>query len=59
MDNNKLKLLLDAAEEINRENLKTKSSNFAINMKNQSRYSYDYLKIDTLTNARVLVKEKI
>ncbi len=59
MDNNKLKLLLDAAEEINRENLKTKSSNFAINMKNQSRYSYGYLKIDTLTNACVLVKEKI
>jgi hypothetical protein len=68
MDNNKLKLLLDAAEEINRENcenLKTKCSrhtNFAINMKNQSRYSYDYVKIDTLTNACVLVtkvKEKI
>ena len=60
MNNNKLKLILDAAEKINRENLKIKCSghtNFAINMKNQSRYSYDYLKIDTLTNACVLVTQ--
>ena len=79
-NNNRLKTLLYAIDEVNRENrvnrvnrenrenrvnrvnLKIASSGGAhgltpavIDIKNQSRYSYDYLKFDTLTSACTLV----
>jgi len=74
-NNKKLKTLLYAIDQVNRvnrenrENLKMASSAGAksctpavIDIKNQSRYSYDYLKFDTLTNACTFVmrvKEKV
>ena len=78
-NNNRLKTLLYAIDEVNRENrvnrvnrvnhenrenqrnLKIASSGGAksctpvIDIKNQSRYSYDYLKFDTLTSACTIV----
>ncbi len=75
-NNNRLKTLLCAIDEVNRENqinLKIASPGGAtpvsfggatplIDIKNQSRYSYDYLKFDTLTSACTIamrIKEDI